>query len=1178
VVTRFEARVDGYLAGVAKMQSATAGFAKSAETHVGKHKGDFDKIGKAAMVGGAAIAVGIGYAAKSYMEFEASMSKVAAVADATARQQEALSKAAIKAGQDTVFSATEAAAAEAELAKAGVSVDNILGGALTGSLNLAAAGQIDLADSAEIAAQAMNIFKLEGSDVGHIADVLTAGANKSAAGVDDLGMALKQGGLVAAQTGLSLEDTVGALSAFADNALKGSDAGTSLKTMLQRLNPQSTEAAALMDELGLRAYDSQGNFVGLAEYAGQLQQALGGMSAEQRNAALSTIFGSDAIRAASILMEQGEAGVRKYVAAVDDQGAAARMAARQTDNLKGDIERLKGTLESAFINAGSGGNAGLRSLVQGITGAVDAFNKLSPEAQSAAVQVAAVSAAALLVGGAGIKATTSILAMKAAMEGAGAAGARLATVLKTVGAGVVVAAVAGVANELVSMQAKAEIADVSVKDLAASLGQLGKSGNLSGGIADLFRRDGGLFSSQEKIVTTADAVSRFASVANDALGDSLYSKFVRLQDMGEGAAQLEKYVSSLDGALADMVRAGNADQAKAALDRMLSGIKDQGVVDEVRGKFEQYQAALDETAVAGASATDGAKDVASATDGAASSAKAAADATKAWADELAGIANPLLDARSAARDFEQAIDDASAALKDNGKTLDITSEKGRNNQAALDGVAKAAVAQITAMQANGASQGELQAKLSSSRASLQATAEKFRMSKATAEAFADQVLKVPTQHTTNLTANTGGAVQSVSVLTRTVNGVPTYKTITIGASTAQAMSAIGTLQYRINGLNGKTVTITTRYVTEGRRAGSMAMTGGLTRAEGGPVYGPGSGTSDSVPALLSNGEHVWTADEVARVGGHGAMYRARAAAKAGALKFAEGGAVPRFAGGGEVDYAAMMAILRDVTSWDDYAAASRNLKDRMDAVKTYQQGLKGYADRERKIRDAVLKLQAKYRTADAKNRAAIAKQVAAYRAEMAAIDRQQASYTKAEAWAKGQVAPARSAAAAAYAEYKVDARPMIDRALTAAGRSNTVTKAFLDNIDRLVKMGFKPLAMELLNQGGPEAEDIAAQAVKSAAKAKQLQTQFATSASLSARAAALKAALNGDLPELAAVATALAKYEQVRDLSGVVRSGMGMGGITVNVQTGVGDPVAIGAAVERVLLTYRNVTGSTVRA
>ena len=106
-----------------------------------------------------------------------------------------------------------------------------------------------------------------------------------------LGDALRQGGLVAKQTGLSMEETVGVLSMFADSALVGSDAGTSLKTMLQRLVPQSDEAADAMARLGLDFFGAQGQFVGIAEVARQLQTSLGGLGDAQRQQALTTLFG-----------------------------------------------------------------------------------------------------------------------------------------------------------------------------------------------------------------------------------------------------------------------------------------------------------------------------------------------------------------------------------------------------------------------------------------------------------------------------------------------------------------------------------------------------------------------------------------------------------------------------------------------------------------------------------------------------------------------------------------------------------------------------------------------------------------------------------------------------------------------------------------------------------------------
>src|SRR5699024_4803767 len=112
-------------------------------------------------------------------------------------------------------------------------------------------------------------------------------------------------------------------------------------TTLFRSNPTG-KSAKLMDELGISVYNAQGEFIGMEGLAGQLQDRLGGLSQEQRNAALATIFGQDAIRTSAILYEQGAEGVAQWTSAVDDQGYAAEVAAARLDNLKGDLEQLGG--------------------------------------------------------------------------------------------------------------------------------------------------------------------------------------------------------------------------------------------------------------------------------------------------------------------------------------------------------------------------------------------------------------------------------------------------------------------------------------------------------------------------------------------------------------------------------------------------------------------------------------------------------------------------------------------------------------------------------------------------------------------------------------------------------------------------------------------------------------------
>jgi TP901 family phage tail tape measure protein len=633
VSVNLKADVSGYLASMRVAQKATQDFGRAAGQSATKNRADWDKLGKGMLVAGGAIGAGLGLAVKAAADFDKQLSAVRSVSNASAADMDRLRTAALKAGADTSFSAKQAAEAETELAKVGLSTADILGGALNGSLALAAAGQIDLGKAATISGQAMKIFGLQGQDVGHIADVLASGANKSAADVDQLSQAMSAGGLVAAQTGLSLEDTVGTLSAFADNALIGSDAGTSLKTMLQRLNPQSDEAATLMDQLGLRAFDAQGNFVGLEQYAGQLQKGLGGLSTEQRNAAMSTIFGSDAIRASNILVKLGSAGVHEYTTAVNDQGAAARTAAVQMDNLSGDFEQLKGSIETALIKSGSAGNGALRTLTQTATRAVNAFGDLPDGVQSAGFALAAVGSAALLAGGAVVTMVPKIAATRAALDTLGISAARTSAAMKGLGVAAAVVGVAAVGVELGHYVGQAQVAKVGTDQLASSLSGLATGGQLSGDGLRLF--DTGLGPLSNKVETTGEALKVFGINAYNALDQGWDARLGRMQSFGTATAQFDAQVSQLDTSLAAMVQAGNADQAKAAFDRLTTAAVKQGVpLASVRGQFTKYQQAVDTAKVSASAALAPTNDLAGAVDAAGAAAKKAAPVSQSVADAM----------------------------------------------------------------------------------------------------------------------------------------------------------------------------------------------------------------------------------------------------------------------------------------------------------------------------------------------------------------------------------------------------------------------------------------------------------------------------------------------------------------------------------------------------------------
>jgi TP901 family phage tail tape measure protein len=397
-------------------------------------------------IAGGILAAAVGVVVVATAKFDKQMSEVAAVTGATADEMDALRESALAAGAATAFSASEAAQAQAELAKAGVLTADILGGALSGSLSLAAAGTLDLATAATIAAQAMNIFGLGGQDVEHIADVLAAGANKSATSVEELGIGLQQVGLVAKQVGFGLEETIGLLAAFADNALGGSDGATSLKTALLRLAAPLPEAERVMKQFGISLYDTNGQMVDAVTIAGQLRDGLGDLSAAEKNAALMAIFGQDAIRAGNVLIAEGAEGIRKYINAVDDQGAAARVAGMKMDNLAGDVEELTGSLETLFITSGSGASSGLRGLTQGATELVNIVGSLPAPVLSAGVVVAGLTGVTLLAAAAFLKAQAGLASLNAQLALTGPLGTKAAAGLRvlTAAAGPVGAVLTGI--------------------------------------------------------------------------------------------------------------------------------------------------------------------------------------------------------------------------------------------------------------------------------------------------------------------------------------------------------------------------------------------------------------------------------------------------------------------------------------------------------------------------------------------------------------------------------------------------------------------------------------------------------------------------------------------------------------------------------------------------------------
>ena len=385
ITVRLLADTSNFTAGMAKVSGESQKAATTMEAAGGKSKLITTGI---AAAGVAATALGVA-AVRMAADFDASMSTVQANTGASADEMTQLRQAAIDAGADTIYSATESADAINELGKAGLSTSDILSGGLSGALNLAASDGMEVGQAAEYMSSAMAQFNLTGADATHIADLLAAGAGEALGNVSDFGEALNNVGSTASKFGLSIDTTVGTLAAFAHQGIIGAEAGTQLRSVLLALTNQTEKQRKATEEYGISLYDAQGNFVGMSSLAGQLKEKLGGLTQEQRNSAMATMFGSYAIQGANVLYAEGASGIDEWTKKVSQSGYAADLAAKKNDNLKGDLENLSGSFESLMISLGEGGQGPLRSLVQSLDTLVDAFSQLPAPVQQGIVLMTA---------------------------------------------------------------------------------------------------------------------------------------------------------------------------------------------------------------------------------------------------------------------------------------------------------------------------------------------------------------------------------------------------------------------------------------------------------------------------------------------------------------------------------------------------------------------------------------------------------------------------------------------------------------------------------------------------------------------------------------------------------------------------------------------------------------------
>lgn len=339
--------------------------------------------------------VGIGVAAMTtFGNFEQQMNRVKAISGATGGQFDQLKQRAVELGASSVFSASEVAQAMENMASAGMNVNDIYS-ASAGVMDLAAVSGRDMGLAAEAVASAMNQFGIAGENATHVADVYAKAAADTNAETVDMAEAMKYAGPVMSSLNSSFEETAAAIGIMSNAGIKGSQAGTTLRTAMQRLAAPTDVASKLMQSLGISAYNSEGQMKPISELLPHLQERLSGLSEEQRNNALNTLFGKESLSGMLALLDSAGPEFDGVVSGLQNSnGAAKEMADTMNSGLTGSIENLKGKLETAAITVSERFAPYIEQLADKVGELTEWFTNLNEEQQDQIIKWGLVAAAA----------------------------------------------------------------------------------------------------------------------------------------------------------------------------------------------------------------------------------------------------------------------------------------------------------------------------------------------------------------------------------------------------------------------------------------------------------------------------------------------------------------------------------------------------------------------------------------------------------------------------------------------------------------------------------------------------------------------------------------------------------------------------------------------------------------
>lgn len=394
VIAKIQANVSDFQRGLASAKTSLESFQKQTG-------GTFERVGKTMQSVGKSLTKGVtlpllavgAYATKTGAEFESAMSKVSALSGATGKDLSTLEKAAREMGRTTRYGSTEAANALSYMSLAGWDTQQMVKG-LKPVLNLASAGQMDLAQASDIVTDMMSMFGLEAEQAGRATDVFAVAQANSNTTVSQLGEALKKSGSAAAAAGQSLEDTSAILGVLANNGIKGSEAGTALNAMFRDLQAAAVDGKVAIGDTSVAVYDANGNMRSMVDIIADVEKATEGMTQEQKHNALASIFQQRSLKGMNTLLNSGSGELKKLQGELNNStGAAQTMADEMDNNLKGSFMKLKSAVEDIGIAISQMTSGPLKAIVDWAKDLALKFQELSPHAQQLIVIFGAVAAA-----------------------------------------------------------------------------------------------------------------------------------------------------------------------------------------------------------------------------------------------------------------------------------------------------------------------------------------------------------------------------------------------------------------------------------------------------------------------------------------------------------------------------------------------------------------------------------------------------------------------------------------------------------------------------------------------------------------------------------------------------------------------------------------------------------------